>query len=309
MWIKEPGEVISNLDFLGTYENCLYLLRGKESMIIGGGMSYIVPSLEAQLSAIAFDPDHLRYLVILHSHFDHCGAVPYLKRKFPHIQVLASAHSERVFSKEKAVNFIADINKQMIDSSGLQSEYDRLNLKFDGIQVDRVITEEDTIDLGDDIEVHFMNMSGHTACSMAAYVPKLKILFPSDAAPTPIDEENVLYCLGPQYDFSLYTESLKKLVSCEPEVCAFEHHGAVTGDQAKKVLCEGLRQTENFKNHVIELYRQTGDLDKIAQTVATETLDKNRFSFMDKELSVTVLKTVIRNVLRNAKLLDEAPAP
>lgn len=309
MWIRAPGKVIDGLDFLGAYENCLYLLRGKEAMIVGGGMSWTAPSLEAQFSRMEFEPDQLRYLVILHSHFDHCGAVPYLKRKFPHMQVIASAYSEKVFSKEKAVNFITAANKQMIDRLGLQSEYERLNLKFDGIQVDRVVAEKDIVDLGDGIEAHFMEVPGHTQCSIAMYVPKLKALFPSDAAPAPTDDMNELYYLGPQYDFSMYKESLERLASCEIEICAFEHHGVVMGDQARKVLREGLRQTEKFKNRIIELYQQTCDLDETVQKVAAETLDSNKFDLMNMELQIATLKTVIHKVLSYAKPFGEAPAP
>ena len=81
MWIKEPGKITDRIDFLGTHQICLYLIKGKEYMIVGGGMSYIAPSLEKQFSAMAVDLSKIKYLVIPHSHFDHCGAVPYLKRK------------------------------------------------------------------------------------------------------------------------------------------------------------------------------------------------------------------------------------
>ena len=81
MWIGEPGKVTDRIDFLGTREICLYLLKGKEAMIIGGGMSHIAPSLEKQFSRMDFDTENIKYLAVPHSHLDHCGAVPYLKRK------------------------------------------------------------------------------------------------------------------------------------------------------------------------------------------------------------------------------------
>ncbi len=309
MWIKEPGKVTDRLDFLGTTDNCLYMLKGKEAMIIGGGMSWVAPSLEKQFSKMELTSERIRYLVISHSHFDHCGAVPYLKRKFPHTQILASAYSERVFSKEKAVNFIAATNKHMIDRLGLQSEYERLNLRFDGIQVDRVVGENDIIDLGDGVKVHFIEVPGHTQCSIATYVPKLKALFPSDAAPPPTDDADGVFFPGPQYDFGMYKQSLERLASCEIEICAFEHYGAVIGDEARKILQDGLRQTEKFKDLIIELYQRTGDFDQTVKRAAAETMQRNEFDFMDKEVQLTVLTTVIRKILSYAKLLDEPPTP
>ncbi len=305
MWIKEPGKVTNRLELLGTRESCLYVLKGKDMMIIGGGMSWIAPSLEAQFSAMDFEPQKLKYLVISHSHFDHCGAVPYLKRKLPHIQILASAYSEQVFAKEKAVNFIAASNKSIIDRLGLQSEYERLNLKFDGIHVDRVVTEQKIIDLGNDVDVHFLEVPGHTRCSIATYVPKLKALFPSDAVPPPTEDEESVFFPGPQYDFGMYKQSMARLASLEVEIFASEHYGAVTGDQARQTLQEGLRQTERFESYITKLYRQTGNFDETVKKAAAKILQRSEFDFMGGELQLTVLGTVIRRILEYAGLRDK----
>lgn len=297
MWIGEPGKVTDRIDFLGTREICLYLLKGKEAMIISGGMSYIAPSLERQFFQMDFDTKNIEYLVVLHSHLDHCGAVPYLKRKFPQVQILASAYSQEAFSKEKVVNAIASANKGAIDASGLQDEYERLNLEFDGIQVDQVVAEKDIIDLGDGIEAHFIETPGHTKCSLAVYVPKLKAMFPSDSAPVPLADGNGLSVPSPQYDFLLYVESLKKLSSYEIEICAFEHHGVFLGEQARNILPQGLEQTEKFKNCVIAQYQEIGDLDKVTQKLASEIQEKNELPFLTLELQVTITKAAIRNIL------------
>jgi len=274
-------------------------------MIIGGGMSWIVPSLEAQFSEMDFEPKKLKYLVISHSHFDHCGAVPYLKSKFPHIQILASAYAEKIFSREKAVNFIAATNKYAIDRLGLQSEYDKLNLEFNGIHVDRIVKENDVIDLGDDIEVQIMEVPGHTRCSIALYVPELKALFPSDAVPPPTDDAETVFYPGPQYNFGMYQQSMERLARLEVEIFASEHYGVITGDQARQLLQEGLRQTERFQKRIIEMYKQTGNSDETVKKAAAEILQTDEFAFMDRELQLTVLDTAIRRILEYAGLMDE----
>ena len=307
MWIKEPGKVTDRLDFLGARENCLYLLKGNDMMIIGGGMSWVAPSLETQFSAIDFEPKKLKYLVVSHSHFDHCGAVPYLKRKFPHIQILASAHAEKIFAKEKAVNFIALTNKYAIDSLGMQSEYEKLDLKFDGIHVDRIITERDIIDLGDGIEVHFLEVPGHTRCSIALYVPKLKALFPSDAVPPPTDDEKQYSTLDRNITLACTNNRWKdwqvsKLRYLPPSIMAL-----FTGDQARQLLQEGLSQTERFQNRIIEIYQQTGDFDETVQRAAAEILQRNEFDFMGmgREMQLMVLGTATRRILEYAGLIDK----
>jgi len=297
MWIGEPGKVTDRIDFLGTREICLYLLKGKEAMIIGGGMSYIAPSLERQFSQMDFDTKNIKYLVVLHSHFDHCGAVPYLKRKFPQVQILASAYSQEVFSKEKVVNAIASFNKEAADTLGSPGEYERLNLEFDGIRVDRVVADKDIIDLGDGIEAHFIEVPGHTKCSLAVYVPKLKAMFPTDAAPFPLANGSGPAFPSPQYDFLLYLESLKKLSGYEIEICAFEHNGILLGEQARNILPQGLEETGKFKNYIINQYREIGDLDKVAHKLASEIQEKNELPFLNLELQTTITRAAIRKIL------------
>ncbi|PJB47767.1 MAG: hypothetical protein CO103_08135 [Chloroflexi bacterium CG_4_9_14_3_um_filter_45_9] len=296
MWIKEPGKITDRIDFLGTKKICLYLLKGEQAMIVGGGMSWVVPYLEKQFSTLNFDLNKIRYLVIPHSHFDHCGAVPYLKSKFPHIQILASAYSQEVFSKEKAMDFIASVNKRA-EERYLQKEHLGPNLPFERIQVDRIVRENDVINLGDGIEAHFIEVPGHTRCSIATYIPQLKAIFPSDSAPFPTDDGSELANPSAQYDFSLYLESLRKLASYEAEVCGFDHHGAFVRDQAQKILQQGLEQAQKFPKRIIEEYHRIGDLDKITEELVAEAAEKNKFDFLGLELEKTVVRTVIEKCL------------
>lgn len=297
MWIQEPGRVTDRIEFIGTRKNCLYLLKGKDAMLLGGGMSWTAPSLERQFSEMHFDLNKIKYLVVPHSHFDHCGAVPCLKRKFPQAQVVASANSQKVFSKEKAVSFIATENWHMIENLGLQPEHERLLLQFDGIQVDRVVGDNDVINLGDGIEAHFIEVPGHSRCCIATYIPNLKAMFPSDAAPWPIDNGTELYPSAND-DYYLYVESLKKLAAYEVEICGFDHHGIFIGDQAKNILQQGLEQAERVKNYLIEQYQAIGDLDKAAEKFATESLQKNKFDFLSHEIMTQVAKTMISSIIR-----------
>ena len=297
MWISEPGKISDRIDFLGTRKTCLYLLKGREAMLIGGGMSWTAPYLEKQFSAMDYDFHKIKYLVIPHSHFDHCGAVPYLKRKFPWLQVVASAYCKQVLSREKVIKIIADGNDKMIEKLRFQDEYDRLNLKFDNIHVDRVVAEGDIIELGDEIEARFTETPGHTKGSITIYVPNLKALFPSDAAPSPTDNGRELSYPSAQYDFPLYMKSLRKLTTYDVDICGFDHHGVFIGRQAKEILQQGLEQAEEFKSHVMEQYQQTGDLDKMAQKLAAASSVKSKFEFLSLELETAVAKTVISNII------------
>ena len=297
MFSEPPCDISESLQLLGAWPNCLYLLKGEEAMIIGGGMSWIAPALENQFAAMDFDFSRIRYLVITHSHFDHCGAVPYLKRKFPQVKILASAYAQRVFSLKKAVQFIAAMNDRMLEISGAEREAGRLNLKFEGIQVDQTIVEGDLIDLGNGITVRFLETPGHTQCSLAASVPYLKILFPSDAAAFPTFDGKGLAHPSPQYDFRLFRESLKKLSALEVEILAFEHHGFLRGAEARQFLVRAMEKTEEDRKFITEKVQSPEGFETVVQKLAGDFLEQTRLPFLPPDIQKDVAATVVRKIL------------
>ena len=297
MCSEPPCEILESLELLGTWPNCLYLLKGREAMIIGGAMSWVAPTLEKQFAILDFDLSRIRYLAVTHSHFDHCGAIPYLKRKFPQAKILASAYAQRVFSLKKAVQFIAAMNERAIEKTGIGKEAEGLALNFDGIQVDQAIAEQDLIDLGNGIAVRILETPGHTQCSLAAYVPFLKILFPSDAAAFPTFDGKGLAHPSPQYDFRLYLESLKKLLALEVEILAFEHHGFLRGAGAGQFLKQALEMAEGDRKFITEKVRSPEDLEAVAQKLAEEFLEQTRLPFLPPDIQKGVAATVVRKIL------------
>ncbi len=297
MWFAEPGKINERIDFLGTHEICMYLVRGRHSMIVGGGMSYIAPALERQLSAIDVDAGDIRYLVITHSHFDHCGAVPYLKRRFPEAEVVASAYAAEVLQKPKVIDVIASANREKIAESGLDRELEDPGLDISGIDVDRIVGDGDALDLGQGIEAHIIEAPGHSRCSMAVYVPALKAMFPTDAAPCPLPDGKGLVLPSPQYDFTMYLESLRKLSEYDVEVCAFEHHGVLAGEQGRNALQRGLQRTERFKSYLVRQCEELGNIDAVAGKLASEIRRKNELPFLSLELQATIVMLSVRKIL------------
>lgn len=297
MWFGEPGKINERVDFLGTHEICVYLVRGKDAMIVGGGMSYIAPVLERQLSVMDVAMRDIRYLIITHSHFDHCGAVPYLKRKFPKAEVVASAYAAEVLGKPKVIDVVASANREKIHELALQKELEELGLEFEGVDVDRVVGDGDVLDLGLGLEAHFIEAPGHSKCSMALYVPALRAMFPSDAGPCPLPHGRGFVTPSPQYDFAMYLESLRTLSGYDVEMCAFEHHGVLVGEQARTALQRGLERTLRFRDYLVRQYQELGDIEEVAQKLASEIRRKNELPFLSLELQATILKISVRKIL------------
>jgi glyoxylase-like metal-dependent hydrolase (beta-lactamase superfamily II) len=104
---QNPGKVCDGLWYLGRPESGVYLLEGRDgSIIINGGMSYLVPGLLHQLDEFQLDESRIQGIIILHAHFDHIGIVPFFRRRNPGFKIYASKRAWQILSDSKAIDTI-----------------------------------------------------------------------------------------------------------------------------------------------------------------------------------------------------------
>ena len=295
MWIREPQKVSEEIEYVGTTDMCIYLLKGREYMFIEGGMSYVVPILLRQLAERGIDQSKITKFLILHSHFDHCGVVPFFKRRFPQIEVLASARTKEIFGKEKAIHFIRERNRAMIEYYGIQREAVELNLDFDGIPVDRVVREGDSIDLGNGVTIEFIEVPGHSSCSIAAYVGKIKALFASDAAGVP-NEKGIIYPIGNE-NFIQFQQSLAKLSEYHVEILCAARNGVFLGEEGREFISKTMRAADQLRQEVIRRFGEIGDRERVTTELCDRIYAEVKTVDIPKEIFLGVIKSIVDNIV------------
>ena len=125
MWIKKPGPVTDRIVLLGREESCIYLLKGikgADHAIIGGGMIHIVPDVLSQLKTFGIDEDAITRLLVLHTHFDHCGAVPVLQKRLKNLKVYTSPRGKELLANPDVAAQIKALNEGMIAMNKMEKE-------------------------------------------------------------------------------------------------------------------------------------------------------------------------------------------
>ncbi len=296
MWIQTPGAVNDRLMLFGTPRNISYLAKGDRYMLIGGGGQWIVPELERQFSEYQIDMDRVQYLLIGHTHYDHCGAVPYLQRRYPHLQVLASREAEKLYGMEKAIRNMRKFSHQVMQNMGLPLELDGVSLEFDKIHVDRTLTDGDRVDLGSGLSFGIIETPGHSRCSMALYAPQQKWLFPSDSMAVPVGKRDGFVSTASE-SFIVYLDSLKKLTALDIRLCAWEHFGVMTDEDARDIVGRVIRYTLEYKRQLVEHVRQTGDVEGAARWAAHDFLDRTGFEFLTFDIILHITRVMVKNAL------------
>ena len=298
-----PQAIHPRIEYLGKQEMCAYLLKGREYMIIEGGMSYIVPSMLQQFQEHEIDTSRITRLLLLHSHFDHCGIVPFFKRQIPQLKVVGSWRSQELCRKEKVVNFIRDRNREMIQFLKMEKEAAELNLDFDQISVDEAVGEGDVIDLGEGVQVRIIEMPGHSSCSIAAYVPFLAALFPSDAGGIP-GEGDEIFPSGNE-DFILYQKSLEKLRPLEVEILCAARNGAMVGRDARGYISRSIETAEKMRQEIIRQFRGLENWEEKLARLAKERYESIKTKDIPWEIYFALMRGVVKNILQDYEKREE----
>jgi len=293
MRIRKPGKVREQLWFFGREESGVYLLEGREgSMIISGGMSYIVPDVFQQFKEFGIDEEKITKLLILHSHFDHVGAVPVLKRRHPRMEIYASRRGWEILRMEKAIDTINEFSRSVAKRMGKEEIYSMYDLEWRDDVKGNTVREGDRIDLGD-LEVSILEIPGHSSCCIAAYIPGFKALFPSDGGGIPFDETIVT---SGNSNFTRYQENLERLKSLEVEYYCADHYGYVIGEETREFVPKTIEMAKQMRLRLEEVYRSTKDIDEAARKLTSSFYEENPYYFLSPEIFLDVHRQMVRHI-------------
>jgi len=295
MRIRKPGKVRDQIWFLGREESGVYLLEeDDESMIVSGGMSYIVPDLLQQFMDFKIDEEKIAKLLILHAHFDHVGIVPFIKRRHPKMEIYASRRGWEILQMEKATNTINEFSRTVAKRVGKEELYSTFDLDWRDDVTGETVCEGNRINLGD-LEISILEIPGHSSCCIAAYVPELKTLFPTDGGGIPFDETIIT---SGNSNYTKYQQGLERLKGLEVEYYCADHYGFVTGGEAREFISKSIEMARQQRARIEEVYRTTKDIDLAAQKLISLFYNENPYYFLSSEILLGVYRQMVQHIAK-----------
>jgi len=259
MIIDQPGNVTETITMLGKQENCVYLVDGGDACaILGGGLASIIPDIEEQLATMGVDPKRIKSMVILHSHFDHCGIVPYFKNKWPWVEIVASERAKTLLSNPKALANIEKFISRDLEKTLPHVDPRELSINGFSVEVERVVGDGDGLTCGD-VNLQVLETPGHSTCSISLYMPEEKAIFVSDAVGVSMGD---MVLTAANSSFEHYMESLEKIFAFNPEIILSEHRGGRTGEDCRKFMPVCRQAALSMRELVEEAFVRTGDIEQ-----------------------------------------------
>lgn len=299
MFHDQAAKVSGRILQLGRSESWVHLLDGgDEAVLIGGGMAHVVPELCQQLETFGVDENRIRAIVVLHAHFDHCGVVPFLKRRWPQAQVWASERARELLADDRVIASIDGLNRHLLELYGRASEGEAWGAApFAGIRVERVLADGERLRCGDrTLEV--LAVPGHSSCSIAVYVPEERALFGSDAGGLPFGDT---VFTAANSNFDRYQESLAKMAAKPIDIYLPEHYGALSGEDCRRFWArtqQSARETRALLEDALD-NRAGADLDRMAEDLTDRFLAQVPGNRMPRYIVALVVAQMLKNLAKH----------
>lgn len=271
------GQICDDFFVCGSNVYPVELLGGEVPVLFDGGVT-CAGRLYRDSVREALGEREPEFMFVTHVHWDHCGAVSYLKGVFPSMKIVMSAKAGEILKRENALSQIKHLNFEAIPIVSRLKGVDPaqlINDTFMPFTTDVVLTGDQSVRLSKDITIQTISTPGHTRDHVSYYIPEKKVLISSEAAGC-VDATGAVI-VEFLADYSLYLSSLERLASLPVEVLCQGHRLVFVGREEVQYFFEkSLEATTNFRKRVLELLAKKGSsLEKVVQQIKEEQWDTN----------------------------------
>jgi glyoxylase-like metal-dependent hydrolase (beta-lactamase superfamily II) len=265
MIIQRTGELEKDLYLLCSSHIPMYLMKSPTPALFDAGFSFMGPRYVQEIRDLLGDRTPA-YLFVTHSHYDHLGAVSYIKSKFPDLQVCCAERVEKILKKESAVELMRSLTLVAVEmAEGIGIDMDRTE-PFQPFSVDRILADGDRIDLGGGLSVEVIATPGHTRDSLSYYIPERKILFCSEAAGIP-DDTGYIFSEW-LVDYDMYLTSIQRLCELDVETLCLGHGYVMTGTDASEYLPRSMQHCVRLREQIEDcLAEEDNQIERVIRRI------------------------------------------
>jgi glyoxylase-like metal-dependent hydrolase (beta-lactamase superfamily II) len=293
MILESKGKIADGLYAIGSPDLPAFLWTGKTPSLFDAGMTFMGPIYFKDLQFFLGDAQRLRYLLITHSHYDHCGAAPYLQRKIPGLRIGASGRAAEVWKRPNAIQMIQNLSKAAEEN--FQALIGGENVLFDGLKVDLSLEDGAEIDLGEAERVKVLATPGHTRDAVSYYLPWIRSLICGEAVGTLNRDGSV----RPQFLASDqdYLDSLTKLRRLDIDILIMAHLNILTGDEVQNHLSRSIEATVAFRARIEkELAAAHGNQQEAVEKISREDYEEKKIILQEKRPYLINLTAQVKTI-------------
>ncbi len=295
MKLQAAGVLNEYISIIGGPFYPAYIIKGKKkNLMIDAGVNLIAPlyinSIEESLGNI----NNLHYLFTTHSHYDHLGSMPYIKRKIPGLITGGHPRINPIINKESVIglmNHLSDIQRPMFRE--ITGDED---VKLETFSLDMELKEGDSIDLGS-LTCVVYETPGHTRDSLSYYIPEIETLIPGECLGVPEGNKGDSVQVEFLSSFDEYINSIKKMQLLNAKILCHAHGWVFTDNDVPEFIDMSLKATYVYRK-LIESYLDGagGDIKKTIEIIIKKEYEEKGNIFQEKNAYITNLTAQVTHI-------------
>ena len=272
-----------------------FLIFGKEVTVLHDcGMAYcykgLIENIENALSERG--RDHLDYILLSHTHYDHVGALPYVLQKWPEATVIGAYKAEKVFQSEGARKTMRRLGEAARDQYSDSEE----PILTEGLRVDYIAKDGDLIELGGGEHIKVIETTGHTDCSVSYLLQPQNLMFTSESTGIPRPFGDLHTSILKSYHQTI--EAAKKCKAEGATHLLVPHYGLLPEELTEEYFDIYIQFAEAERDFIIEKYDEGMDYEQIMKAYEGRYWSNERSENQPKEAFLENAQHIVRHILQ-----------
>jgi uncharacterized membrane protein YkvI/glyoxylase-like metal-dependent hydrolase (beta-lactamase superfamily II) len=268
----------------------LLIVGSEKTALMDCGMAYcweqLLVNIETKLGGRFLD-----YIVLSHTHYDHIGALPYIKGRYKDALVVGSQHGAQVLEKPNALKLI----KELGEKAGELYSGRSIELTSDNMKIEHIVCEGDSIDLGDRV-LGVLETPGHTNCSLSFFLEPDGILFASESTGILVSPDFVHTAMLKSYNDSIY--SGEKCQELGARTIILPHYGMLPEDYNHGYWKQFRKDAVHKKDFILDLFEKGFTLDEMTEKYLEKYWSDEREQEQPKPAFLLNAKNIIQVIIK-----------
>lgn len=296
MIIRAKGSIALGVEAGGHFIYPGYMIEGEtKSLMIEAGLNRLGPIYLRDLDRFLGDHRLLDYAIVTQSHYDHLGALPYLKRKIPNLEIGAAPLVGELMQKPKVLSTMNFLSSQLGDYFKDEIPDMAADIQITALDFDLRLGDGDVIDLGG-VHIEVVETPGHTRDHLSYYLPERSMLFPGEALGNPAGDGTTIK-VEFVTSYTDYMNSIEKLSELNPDIIAMSHMYVYHGEDARRYMQRTGKATVEYRKLIEEYLDQAqGDSETAVDRMVAVEYDQKGDILMERNAYIANLNAQVRAV-------------
>jgi glyoxylase-like metal-dependent hydrolase (beta-lactamase superfamily II) len=283
------------------YINCIAHPSSDSNVLIGEthtaifdcGMAFCArTTIQNVKKALAGRP--LDYIFITHTHYDHVGALPFLRGEWPGAKLITSEAGAAVLLKDTPRRVIRQLSAVAAETN--RASFDP-SYSDETFRADVIVKDGDIINLGG-LSVEVLETPGHTRDALSYFVPELKLLILSETTGFLVPDGTLHPCYLTSYEDTI--NSIEKCRKVDYRYLSLPHRGLAEDKDAGGYFEKSMAANAACRDFILDLHQKGHGQDEMLDMLFKKHVTDLFSQFQPKEAFLVSAKATIACTLREA---------